>query len=106
MVTTQLGEMKVNVHAVQLTPPKRLIVRVRDRQGDKLSVWGRRVGVKVAHILKGWRLAGLFVRTTGRELIDMLVVTNGLPHLGDGHRFVAADAVHTTLTSGLNSMEN
>ena len=96
----------MNVHAVQLTTPRGLIVRVRDRQGDKLSACGQRVGVKVAHILKGWQSAGLFVKTIGRELIDMLVVTNGLPRLGVGHRFVVVHAAHTTLTSGLNSMEN
>ena len=38
----------------------------------------------------------LSARITGKALIDMLVDTNGLRHLGDGLQYVAGDAVHTT----------
>ena len=49
----------------------------------------------MAPILKVWPPAGRFVKTTGEERIDTLVVMNGSHHLGDGPLSVAVDAVRT-----------
>ena len=91
-----LGEMKASVHAAHLTTPRSLIAAAPALQRtDKSSAWEQQEGVGVALILKVLPQAGYFVKTSGKERIDTLVVMNGSHHLGDGPLFVAVVVVHT-----------